>query len=178
MSLAMSKNLSVVFYVLLISVFGVVFACNGGYKLKVRKIQNCAGAEGILIPHENGTAVLTKKCEIKMRGCVEMKAFKQATVKYAIKKDGVKVMEGSEDLCERMENARSHPTIGPMMKTLNLPEKCPVQAGTICSDPTQIISIEPYKQMLSLARGRIEVEAEIQHDTGKSCIRMQFDIVK
>lgn len=37
--------------------------------------------------------------------------------------------------------------------------------GTLCTDPTQVVNIEQYKQFLPLARGSLEIESEIQHDT-------------
>lgn len=163
---------------LLMAIVGVAMACNGGYRIKVRKVQNCAGTDAVIVAQENYTAVLTKNCEIKSRGCVTYKTFKSGIARYKVKKDGVQVLQGRMDLCDQITTGNRDPVIGPMMRTLNLPDKCPVEDGTLCTDPTQAVNIEQYKQFLPLARGTIDVETEIQHDTGKSCFRVQIDVTK
>lgn len=164
--------------ILFMAVIGVTMACNGGYRIKVRKVQNCAGDDAVIVAQENYTAVLTKRCEIKSRGCVTYKAFKSGIVNYKVKKDGVQVLQGKMNLCDQINTGNRDPTIGPMMRTLNLPDKCPVDAGTLCTDPTQVINIEQFKQFLPLARGSLEIDSDIQHDTGKSCFRLQIDVAK
>uniref|UniRef100_A0A023EH88 Putative 16.8 kDa salivary secreted protein n=1 Tax=Aedes albopictus TaxID=7160 RepID=A0A023EH88_AEDAL len=163
---------------LLMAVIGVAMACNGGYRIKVRKLQNCAGSDAVIVAQENYTAVLTKNCEIKSRGCVTYKSFRTGIIKYKIKKNGVQMVQGRMDLCDQIASGDRDPTIGPMMRTLNLPNKCPVEAGTLCTDPSQVLNIEQYKQFLPLARGSIEIESDIQHDTGKSCFRLHIDVTK
>nr|ABF18510.1 putative 16.8 kDa salivary secreted protein [Aedes aegypti] len=163
---------------LLMAIIGVAMACNGGYRIKVRRVHNCAGQDAVIVAQENYTAVLTKNCEIKSRGCVTYKAFKSGVVNYKVKKNGVQLVQGRMDLCDQIASGNRDPTIGPMMRTLNLPNKCPVEAGTLCTDPTQVVNIEQYKQFLPLARGSLEIESEIQHDTGKSCFRLQIDVTK
>uniref|UniRef100_T1DF68 Putative 16.8 kDa salivary secreted protein n=1 Tax=Psorophora albipes TaxID=869069 RepID=T1DF68_9DIPT len=163
---------------LLLVVVGVSYACNGGYRIKVRKVQNCAGGNAIMVAQENFTAVLTKNCEVKSRGCVTFKSFRTATAKYKVKKDGVVLMNGQIDLCERLAAGSRDQNLAPLIRTFGLPTSCPVQAGTICTDPSQVIDIERFKRMLPLVRGRIDMESEIQHDTGRSCFRVQFDVTK
>ncbi|XP_053696146.1 uncharacterized protein LOC128743570 [Sabethes cyaneus] len=163
---------------LLVTVIGVVIACNGGYKVKVRKIQNCAGSDAVITANENYTVVLTKNCDIKSRGCVQFKSFKTAVAKYKVRKDGMLMLQGSLDLCDQLAIGNQDATIGPMLRTFNLPEKCPVEGGTLCTDPSQTINIAPFAQFLALAQGTIDVETEIQHDTGRSCFRVRFEVTK
>lgn len=162
---------------LLIAVVGTTLACNG-YKLKVRKVQNCGGPDAVITAFENNTAVLTKKCELKVRGCVQYSSFKTAVAKYTIKKDDQPMMEGRIDLCQELEANRKRENFAPIFQTFNLPEKCPVEAGTLCAEPSQVVDLEPFKQFLSLARGRIDVRTEIEHDEGTSCFRVVLDITK
>ncbi|XP_055548134.1 uncharacterized protein LOC129731827 [Wyeomyia smithii] len=163
---------------LLAAVIGVAIACNGGYKVKVRKVQNCAGSDAVITANENYTVVLTKNCDIKSRGCVQFKSFKTAVAKYKVRKDGMLMLQGNLDLCDQLRAGILDAQIGPMLRTFNLPEKCPVEAGTLCTDPTQVINIAAFAQFLELAQGTIDVETEIQHDTGRSCFRVRFEVTK
>ncbi|XP_055641487.1 uncharacterized protein LOC129778544 [Toxorhynchites rutilus septentrionalis] len=173
-----STHFQRVVVLLLVTIVAVTLACNGGYKIKLKKLQNCAGPNAVITANENYTVVLTKNCEIKARGCGNIKAFKTAVAKITVKKSGMQMFQGTINICEKLAAASSNSTIGPILRTFNIPEKCPVEAGTLCVEPTQGMSIEPYKQFLSLARGSIDVETEIQHDTGKSCFKVQVDITK
>ncbi|XP_058815147.1 uncharacterized protein LOC131678816 [Topomyia yanbarensis] len=163
---------------LLLAIVGVAFACNGGYKLKVRKVQNCAGSDAVITASENYTVVLTKNCDIKSRGCVQFKSFKTAVAKYKIRKDGVQILQGNMNLCDTIKTGSRHADVGPIMRTFKLPEKCPVEEGSLCTDPTQVVNIAPFAQFLTLVRGTIDVETEIQHDTGRSCFQVRFDVTK
>uniref|UniRef100_A0A1Q3FR32 Putative 16.8 kDa salivary secreted protein n=1 Tax=Culex tarsalis TaxID=7177 RepID=A0A1Q3FR32_CULTA len=182
MACRLSKNgvegVQKVIFMLLICVIGTSIACNGGFKIKVRKVENCGGPDAIITANENYTAVLTKNCEIKSRGCVSFKSFNTAISNLKVKKDGIVVLQDKVNLCERLAKGRRDANIGQMLKTLRLPESCPVEEGTLCTDPSQVVNIEQYKQFLPLARGLIDIEMDIQHDTGKSCFRVQIDIAK
>uniref|UniRef100_A0A182Q2K3 MD-2-related lipid-recognition domain-containing protein n=1 Tax=Anopheles farauti TaxID=69004 RepID=A0A182Q2K3_9DIPT len=168
------------FAVLLIctGLLGVAMACNGGYKVRVKKIENCAGPEAIITADENFTVVLTKNCELKSRGCVRFKDFKTGNAKYTISKDGVQVLQGSEDICNQASRPRRTEQIAELMRSLGVPEKCPIEAGKICTDPSQVVNINRFKQYLPLARGSITVDVKVQHDSGKSCFKINFDITK
>lgn len=157
---------------------GVAMACNGGYKIRVKKIENCAGADAIITADENFTVVLTKNCEIKSRGCVRFKDFKTGNAKYTISKDGVQVMQGSTDICDQASRPRRTEHIAELLRSLGVPEKCPISAGQICTEPSQVVNINRFKQYLPLARGAIAVDVAVQHDSGKSCFKIRFDITK
>uniref|UniRef100_A0A182JQF8 Uncharacterized protein n=1 Tax=Anopheles christyi TaxID=43041 RepID=A0A182JQF8_9DIPT len=144
---------------------GVTMACNGGYKIRVKKIENCAGTDAIITADENFTVVLTKNCEIKSRGCVQFKDFKTGNAKYTISKDGVQVMQGSTDICDQASRPRRTEHIAELLRSLGVPEKCPISAGQICTEPSQVVNINRFKQYLPLARGSIAVDVAVQHDS-------------
>lgn len=175
-----SANGIVRFSVLLfcMGMLGVAFACNGGYKVRVKKIENCAGPDAVITADENFTVVLTKNCEIKSRGCVRFKDFKTGNAKYTITKDGVQVLQGSMDICDQASRPRRTEHIAELLRSLGVPEKCPISAGQICTEPTQVVNINRFKQYLPLARGAIGVDVAVQHDSGKSCFKIRFDITK
>lgn len=157
---------------------GVAFACNGGYKIRMKKIENCAGPDAVITADENFTVVLTKNCDIKSRGCVRFKDFKTGNAKYTISKDGVQVMQGSTDICDQASRPRRTEQIAELLRTFGVPEKCPISAGEICTEPSQVVNINRFKQYLPLARGAIAVDVAVQHDSGKSCFKIRFDITK
>ncbi|XP_058451057.1 uncharacterized protein LOC131430259 [Malaya genurostris] len=167
-----------VLLLVLLAIVGVAFACNGGYKLKVRKVQNCAGDDAVITASENYTVVLTKNCNIKSRGCVQFKSFKTAVAKYKVRKDGVQIYQGSVNLCDTLKTGLRHADFGPIMRTFKLPESCPVKEGLLCTDPSQVVNISPFAEFLALVRGTIDVETEIQHDTGRSCFQVRFEVTK
>lgn len=163
---------------LCMGLLGVAFACNGGYKVRVKKIENCAGPDAVITADENFTVVLTKNCEIKSRGCVTFKDFKTGNAKYTITKDGVQVLQGSMDICDQASRPRRTEHIAELLRSLGVPEKCPISAGQICTEPSQVVNINRFKQYLPLARGAIGVDVAVQHDSGKSCFKIRFDITK
>uniref|UniRef100_A0A182P0I7 Uncharacterized protein n=1 Tax=Anopheles epiroticus TaxID=199890 RepID=A0A182P0I7_9DIPT len=144
---------------------GVAMACNGGYKIRVKKIENCAGTDAIITADQNFSVVLTKNCDIKTRGCVRFKDFKTGNAKYTISKDGVQVMQGSTDICDQASRPRRTENIAELLRGLGVPEKCPIEAGQICTEPSQVVNINRFKQYLPLARGAIAVDVAVQHDS-------------
>ncbi|XP_052867087.1 uncharacterized protein LOC128273198 [Anopheles cruzii] len=162
----------------LTGVLGVAFACNGGYKVRIKKIENCAGPDAVITADDNFTVVLTKDCDVKSRGCVRFKDFQTANAKYTLTKDGVQMMQGSIDLCNQASRRKRTESIAEVLRTLGVPEQCPVEAGQICIEPTQAVNIKRFQQYLPLARGSIAVDVAVQHDSGKSCFKIRFDITK
>lgn len=137
----------------------------------MRSVQNCAGDDAI-VKVENGLRVtLTTECTIKVSGCADFKGFSTATAHYVIKKGILTVKRGSEDVCARLAEMPAD------LKAQGAPDKCPVAANRVCvSDYT--IDISQYKQYLPLARGRSLLDINVDHDTGKSCFRVEADVNK
>ncbi|XP_055376087.1 uncharacterized protein LOC129608540 [Condylostylus longicornis] len=161
--------------IFLLSVFvEISFACNG-YKLKINKIENCAGDNQIVTIDEGFSMKLNKKCELVPSGCITHKAFNTALETFKITKDGVVVKEGTVDVCDAATHAQGEHKN--MMKMFSLPEKCPVSDGKVCSDDRKL-DFSKFKNMLSLARGQIDIESNIDHDTGKSCFKIAMEITK
>lgn len=111
----------------------------------MKKIENCAGADAIITADENFTVVLTKNCEIKSRGCVRFKDFKTGNAKYTILKDGVQVMQGSTDICDQASRPRRTEHIAELLRSLGVPEKCPISAVRVANafPSTTVIDHKP-----------------------------------
>lgn len=57
-----------------------MFHFQNGYKLTIKKIENCGGPDQIIKIDENTTAELTSDCKLILNGCVHTKEFKTVTV--------------------------------------------------------------------------------------------------
>lgn len=64
-----------------------------------------------------------------------------------------------------------------LMKVFAVPESCPVPDKELCANDHKI-DITKYKNFLSLAKGSIQIDATIEHDTGKSCLHVELEISK
>ncbi|XP_037928053.1 uncharacterized protein LOC119662494 [Teleopsis dalmanni] len=152
----------------------VAFACNG-YKAKILKLENCAGPEGIITVDSDFSVKLNKKCELVPTGCIVNKAFNTAVSKFKITKDGVVIKEGKHDMCAMAEQAPNEAK--DLLKLFGAPPNCPVPEEKICANDHKV-DLSKYKAMLSMAKGNIVIDSEVQHDTGKSCIHVELEITK
>ncbi|XP_075149905.1 sporozoite-associated mosquito saliva protein 1-like [Haematobia irritans] len=116
---------------------------------------------------------LNKKCEIIPSGCIVNKAFKTATSKYKVTKDGMVVKEGKMDLCSMANDAPAE--VKDYLKMFGAPQSCPVEETKICAHENKV-DISKYKAMLTMARGHITIDSDITHDTGKSCFHIEMEI--
>ncbi|XP_013100893.1 uncharacterized protein LOC106082736 [Stomoxys calcitrans] len=152
----------------------VSLACNG-YKAKLLKVENCAGPDAIVTIDENFSVKLNKQCEIVPKGCVHTKAFNTAVSNYKVVKDGITLAEGQMDMCSMAnqipDEAKQYVTM------FGAPSSCPVVEDNVCGNENKI-DLSKYKGMLSLARGKIIVDSNIEHDTGKSCFHIEMEISK
>ncbi|XP_055598277.1 uncharacterized protein LOC129747903 [Uranotaenia lowii] len=155
--------------------FGIVIACHGGYKVKIIKMENCAGPEAVVRIHDNLTAVLTRKCDFKAQSCLDHKPFAEAEAKYTIKIHGIPFIKGTVDLCQKVPRWS---LAAPVVWAFNFNNKCPMGEGTLCTDPKRVFNISPFKQFLPLMVGKIEMQIDVKHDTGKSCIRSEMELFK
>ncbi|XP_058122410.1 uncharacterized protein LOC131293263 [Anopheles ziemanni] len=168
------------FSLLLLSMgmLGVAFACNGGYKITLKKIENCAGPDAVITVDENFTVVLNENCEIQTSGCVHIKDFKTGKAAYAITKSGRKVLQSWIDICDNSSASFGMELFTQFLRSLGVPESCPMSARTSCIEPSQAINISAFKQYLRLVRGAIDVEVAVLHDSGESCLKISFDVTK
>lgn len=56
------------------------FVFQNGYKLAIKKIENCGGPEQIIRISPNSTAELTNECKVILNGCGQTKAFQTGNV--------------------------------------------------------------------------------------------------
>lgn len=61
--------------------FFVFFTQNGGYNVRIDKIENCGGPQQILTIDPNTTVEMTEKCEIMTIGCSTTSGFQKALVR-------------------------------------------------------------------------------------------------
>ncbi|GAB0098868.1 hypothetical protein DMENIID0001_146720 [Sergentomyia squamirostris] len=150
------------------------FACSG-YKTKLHYLENC-DSNSVIKVDKNFTVELTRDCHIVVYGCIQTIGFQKANLKATISKNGMVIHRIETNLCDTMsqasEEARSY------LRLFGLPEKCPVDAGQNCQDASKRADISKYKRYLALARGLIQVEARIEHENGKTCIKAETEITK
>lgn len=84
-------------------------------------------------------------------------------------------MQGTEDVCAVSSKAPGKAKA--LMKTLGVPDSCPVQEGQVCAGD-ESFDISQYKSMLGFAKGQIEAEISATHDTGNSCYKVILEISK
>lgn len=118
---------------------------------------------------------LNKKCELVPSGCIKIKAFNTAKVHFKLRKDGVVMKEDDIDLCtvatKVNEDARN------FMKVFAIPETCPVGDKELCANDHKV-DLSKYKHLLSMAKGSIQIDTTIEHDTGKTCLHTDLEISK
>ncbi|XP_073821460.1 uncharacterized protein [Musca autumnalis] len=145
-----------------------------GYKVKILKTENCV-EDPVITADPEFTIKLNKKCELIPTGCVVNKAFKTSIAKYKVTKDGILVKEGKVDVCGMVDKVPDN--IIKYAEVFGAPTSCPVKEAKICAEDRKI-DITPFKSLLGLARGVIAVHTELTHDTGKSCINVEFEVSK
>lgn len=141
----------------------------------MKKISNCAGDDAIIQFAPDFDIKLNKKCELVPSGCIKNKAFNTAKVHFKLKKDGVVMKEDDVDLCAAAGKVTSDAKA--FMKVFAVPESCPVSDSEICANDHKV-DISKYKHLLSLAKGGIQIDASITHDTGKSCLHADLEVTK
>ncbi|XP_031623476.1 uncharacterized protein LOC116340882 [Contarinia nasturtii] len=143
-------------------------ACNG-YKMRLVKLENCAGPDQVIKFDTKATLSLTKKCDIILTGCGGTTGFKTAKFSYNIIKNGNPLLSGSVDACEELKkDTKGFATI---LKSFDIPSECPVEKMETCIDETKKMNIDEYKSFLGLMNGDIEVQLNGTHDTGKTCLK-------
>ena len=146
--------------------------------MKVRSIENCAGDDPVIWIDPNSTAIITKNCKIKTRGCTKMRDFKWATGIYSLFRNNVQVLRSGFNLCDKLKQVQTQPDAFDALETFNVPNSCPIEEQQICSDPSQVITInQRNRRIFNIARGKLRAEVEINHDSGKSCFKLNFDIL-
>ncbi|XP_036329604.1 uncharacterized protein LOC118741737 [Rhagoletis pomonella] len=152
----------------------ISLACNG-YKARMIKAENCAGADAIITLDDDFSVKLNKKCEIVPSGCVMNKAFNSAVSQFKLQKDGIVLKEGKFDLCAAAEHVPNEAK--DMLKLFGAPASCPVPEEKICANDHRV-DLSKYKAMLGMAKGNLIMDSEITHDTGKSCFHIEMEITK
>ncbi|KAL3267245.1 hypothetical protein HHI36_011378 [Cryptolaemus montrouzieri] len=131
----------------------------------------------ISLQGDNG-ATLDKDCNLSVTGCVEVtKPFKSHMIKYTIKKAPMPPIEGEIEGCEALKNIKD-PTTLEALQVLSVPSSCPVAAGKICSSPDKKLNLSKYKNQLGMAAGTVDFRLEGKHDTGKTCVEINFTLAK
>lgn len=112
------------------------------------------------------------------------------------------MLTGNPDVCDALNKksveAKSR------LAMFGFPTECPVPEGRRCFDGDKKLNVTKYKNLLNIASGKMEIDAEIEHDTvcpltfiiiifpydsrlqlllifilqGKSCLKMRFELYK
>lgn len=151
-----------------------MFNFQNKYKLTLKKIENCAGGDAVISVKDDYNVEMTSDCKVKVKGCVDIKAFNSGTITYKVKKGGMVLAQGTNDVCTLMASAPE--MAKKMAKGLGIPESCPVSESHVCAD--EAVDISRFKSFLSFVKGTITIEAKVDHDNGKSCYNIESEIHK
>lgn len=110
-----------------------------------------------------------------LTGCLRLKAFNTAVAKYRLLLNGTPILERTDNICDVATKLPA--AVKSVMKSFNAPESCPVKETKICAQ-NQSIDISKLKGVIGYAKGKIEAEMEVESDTGKSCYKIAFELVK
>ncbi|XP_030753198.1 uncharacterized protein LOC115880200 [Sitophilus oryzae] len=164
--------------VILLIYIGYSTACNG-WSAKIVSYKNCVDNGIITLPTKGLKVVLDKDCNIYVDGCLEItKSYKSAKGSYHIKKPPLPMIDGDMDFCELDKQIKSMPDAQKAIDMFGLPVTCPVNAGKICAGAEKKFSITKYKNQLGMAAGTSTIKVEVEHDVGKSCYELEFNLSK
>uniref|UniRef100_A0A8W7Q4Y9 MD-2-related lipid-recognition domain-containing protein n=1 Tax=Anopheles coluzzii TaxID=1518534 RepID=A0A8W7Q4Y9_ANOCL len=163
----------VYFYALLIvlTVARGSVACKDGFSLKLNKIENCAGPDGVITLSDDTAITLGDDCSLSLQGCVTLKEFNTAAGSVSVSKNGREMFKKQIDACKMGSKI-------PFVKDFLPGGLCPQSDGQICADPDKKLPMDRFKKMLGIMKGSIGIELNLDHDTGKSCIKMEVEISK
>ncbi|XP_044749165.1 uncharacterized protein LOC123309920 [Coccinella septempunctata] len=151
-------------------------ACNG-YSVTLNHVKNCMTG-GVIAFSGDSQVVFDKECNLAMAGCVEIsKDFSTNQLKYTINKAPMPPIEGEIDACEAVKNIKDT-TLLSALKTFSVPTQCPVKAEKICSSLDQKVNLGKYKNQLGMVAGTVDIKLEGKHDSGKSCLEINFTLAK
>lgn len=84
-------------------------------------------------------------------------------VKYTITKSGVAILNGTPDLCAVLDKkSEEHKA---KLEMFGFPTECPIPDGRKCLTGDKKMDVKKYKSFLAMAMGKIQLNADIQHDT-------------
>ncbi len=127
-------------------------------------MKNCGADDAVLKLVKEGQIELDDNCDLIPKGAIESKGFQKAEIKYTVKKNKLPLAAGTANVCDQMEKADED--VKAIMSTMGLPQKCPVEAGTLEQDGTHKANIEKWSKYLSMGKGGpIEIQADLTHDT-------------
>ncbi|XP_053663262.1 uncharacterized protein LOC128712393 [Anopheles marshallii] len=146
-------------------------ACKDGYSIKVNKIENCAGPDGIITLSDDAGLTMQDDCSLVLAGCVKVKDFSTATGTVSVLKNGKPMFQKPFDLCKAGSKL-------PFIKDFLPGGVCPQSESEICADSNRTIPMDRFKKMMGIIKGSMAVEINLEHDTGKSCIKIDAEISK
>ncbi|KAK7870168.1 hypothetical protein R5R35_012726 [Gryllus longicercus] len=151
-----------------------VVACRGR-QIKAFSATPC-GKDNILTV-VNVTARLQEKgsnCELDMRGCVHIdKPIRSTLLSFLLKKGPLQVYRGDDmDACAMGKQL-------PIADLIAGPQgDCRHEKGYVCTpSDSEPFDISEYAGMLDMARGKWTATAKLKHDSGKSCVKFNVQIV-
>lgn len=84
-------------------------------------------------------------------------------IKYTILKSGVAILSGNPDACAALDaKSEEHKA---KLQMFGFPTECPIPEGRKCMTGDKKIDVKKYKSFLAMAMGKIQLHADIEHDT-------------
>ncbi|KAJ8919621.1 hypothetical protein NQ315_002243 [Exocentrus adspersus] len=165
-----------VLLVVVFSSFKSISACNG-YTLKLLSAKSCDDNSVVKIPDGFGVT-LDNDCNLKFTGCISVtKPIKTSPGTYLVKKPPLPPLDGEVDYCDVMTQMEI-PTIKQTLSAMGVPDKCPVAAKDYCAKPNNKVNIGAFKSQLGLATGTTTMKLAANHDSGKTCAEVSFNLSK
>ena len=143
--------------------------------MTINKIENCGGGDAILKVNDGLDVQMTDSCQIVVSGCINTKAFNDGKVKYKVNKSGMTLLEGADNYCNLISKAEGD--VKQLIDGFGIPKSCPIPEKEYCGQNVAI-DISKYKNYLSFAKGKVDIEGSIEHDTGNSCYKVQLNVHK
>ncbi|KAG5675561.1 hypothetical protein PVAND_005456 [Polypedilum vanderplanki] len=171
-----NKILLIFFFILMIN--GEDFDCKKA-KLEINYIRNCNNGNHIITIIDNSTIKMDEKCELYTEMCSYIIEYHTAVFDVSISKDNIHHFEDKVDLCHKPKNAQDLSKVA--ITAFSIPYVCPVASNyTSCGGGKKIFSSnEISKKVVEQLYANNEPTkffAEINHDTGKSCMEAELKI--
>lgn len=78
------------------------------------------------------------------------------------------MLTGSPDMCEELDHKGEEAKT--KLAMFGFPTECPVPEGRKCFEGDKKMNVTKYKNFLNLANGKMEIDADVEHDTVRPLI--------
>ena len=84
-------------------------------------------------------------------------------------------MEGTDNYCTLLTQATGEAK--QLIEGFRVPKTCPIPGKDYCGQDVAV-DISKHKGYISIIKGKIDLEANVEHNNGKSCYKAQMKLHK